>query len=195
MELAAARGVLRARDLKDESLSPMTLSRLVHRGELLQISRGLYAHPGMLESPLVSLAIAARKIPRGVICLLSALRFHELTTQSPFEVWMALPPHARVPTLEYPVLRVVYFTGKAETLGVEIHPVGGVDLRVTSLARTVIDCFRYRHKIGIDVALEALRESLRERRVSLDELWVLAEAMRAARVMRPYLEGFAVADE
>jgi predicted transcriptional regulator of viral defense system len=135
-----------------------------------------------------SLIEVAARVPGGIFCLLTALRFHNLSTQNPFEVWIALPPRARRPHLEYPPLRVVSFTGDAFIEGVEEHPVGGTVLRVYSPAKTVADCFKYRNKIGTDVALEALRDYRRKFRGESDTLWHYAEVCRVANVMRPYLE-------
>jgi predicted transcriptional regulator of viral defense system len=135
-----------------------------------------------------SLAEVARKHPQAIVCLLSALRFHDLTTQSPFEVWLAIPNKARAPRMDFPPLRIVRFSGAALSDGVEEHRVEGVPVRVTSVARTVADCFKYRNKIGLDVALEALRDSWQEKRVRMDELWRFATLCRVASVMRPYLE-------
>jgi predicted transcriptional regulator of viral defense system len=136
--------------------------------------------------------------PRAVVCLLSALRFHELTTQAPFEVWLAIPNKARPPQLDYPPLRIVRFSEPGLTEGVEEHEIDGVPVRITGIARTVADCFKYRNKIGLDVALEALKEALKEqgrggrgRRVSIDEIWRYAQLDRVANVMRPYLEALA----
>ena len=130
----------------------------------------------------------ARKHPQAIICLLSALRFHDLTTQSPFEVWLAIPNKARSPKMDYPPLRIMRFSGAALTHGVEDHVVDGVSVRVTSVARTVADCFKFRNKIGLDVALEALQEAWRAKRVSMDELWRYATLCRVTNVMRPYME-------
>jgi predicted transcriptional regulator of viral defense system len=130
----------------------------------------------------------ARKHPKAIVCLLSALRFHELTTQSPFEVWLAIPNKARAPRFDYPPLRIVRFSGSLLNEGIEEHTIDGVPVRITSVARTVADCFKYRNKIGLDVALEALREAWKARRVGMDELWQFAKLDRVANVMRPYLE-------
>ncbi|MGL6161791.1 type IV toxin-antitoxin system AbiEi family antitoxin domain-containing protein [Microbulbifer sp.] len=120
--------------------------------------------------------------------MLSALRFYDLTTQSPFEVWLAIPNKARMPQLDYPPLRIVRFSDSALREAVEEHKIDGVPVRITSVAKTVADCFKYRNKIGLDVALEALREAWSEQRVSMDELWRCARACRVSNVMRPYLE-------
>jgi predicted transcriptional regulator of viral defense system len=120
--------------------------------------------------------------------LLSALRFHQIGTQSPFEVWLAVHPKAHAPRLEYPPLHLVRFSGAALTEGVEEHPTSDGPIRIYSVSKTVVDCFRFRNKIGLDVALEALQASLRERRVTVDELWHYARMLRMTNVMRPYLE-------
>jgi predicted transcriptional regulator of viral defense system len=134
------------------------------------------------------MAEVARRHPQAVVCLLSALRLHGLTTQSPFELWLAIPNKSRAPKIDYPPLRIVRFSGVGLTDGVEEHRIDGVAVRVTSVARTVADCFKFRNKIGLDVALEALREALAERRVTMDELWRCAVQCRVANVMRPYME-------
>jgi predicted transcriptional regulator of viral defense system len=125
---------------------------------------------------------------KGVVCLLSALRFHDLTTQSPFEVWLAIGEKSRLPKQENPQLRIVRFSAKALTYGVQSHRIEGVPVRVFTPAKTVADCFRYRNKIGLDVALEALRDCKRKRKATMDEIWKAAKVCRMANVMRPYLE-------
>ncbi len=166
----------------------VVLTRLVRRGALIRLRRGLYALPDRSVSEHALLAEVARIHGRGTICLLSALRFHGLTTQAPFEVWLAIPKSARVPKASYPPLRIVRFSGNALTEGVEQHMVDGVSVRITSVPKTVVDCFKFRNKIGLDVALEALREAWRAKRVTMDELWHFATICRVANVMRPYLE-------
>jgi predicted transcriptional regulator of viral defense system len=135
-----------------------------------------------------SLAEACRRVPRGVICLLSALRFHGLTTQAPFEVWLAIDRKARMPKVDHPPLRIVRFSGLDLNQGVETHSVEGVPVAVTTSARTVVDCFAYRNKLGIDVAIEALRDCLRQKKASVDEITRAAGTRRMLNVMRPYLE-------
>jgi predicted transcriptional regulator of viral defense system len=186
LRLAKKRGLVRPRDLGDTPRA--TLTRLIQAGRLVQVSRGLYSAPDYPRSEHQSLAEIARRSPNGVYCLLTALRFHDLTTQLPREIWMAIPNKAHSPRIDYPPLRVVRFSGEALTAGVERHVVDGVTIRVYSLAKTVADCFKYRHKIGLDVALAALRECRRERRASMDSLWRYAQACRVTNVMRPYLE-------
>ena len=188
LDLAAERGLIRPRDLTERGLPTVALTRLVRQGRLQRVGRGLYALPDRPVSEHNALAEVARKHPHAIVCLLSALRFHDLTTQSPFEVWLAIPNKARAPKMDYPPLRIVRFSGEALTLGVEDHIIDGVPVRVTSVARTVADCFKFRNKIGLDVALEALQEAWRAKRVSMDELWHYATLCRVTNVMRPYME-------
>ncbi|HET8587688.1 MAG TPA: type IV toxin-antitoxin system AbiEi family antitoxin domain-containing protein [Candidatus Limnocylindria bacterium] len=188
LQLARELGVLRPRDLAQHGIAREYLSRLTQAGLLERTGRGLYVLPDAELTEHHSLAEAAKRVPAGIVCLLSALRFHDLTTQAPFEVWLALPPAARRPRAGSPPLRIVRFSGPALTEGIEEHMIEGVRVRVYNPAKTVADCFKYRNKIGLDVALEALRETWRERRTTMDELWRYAEICRVATVMRPYLE-------
>ena len=188
LDLAAERSLIRPRDLTERGLPTVALTRLVRQGRLQRVGRGLYALPDRPVSEHNTLAEVARKHPQAIVCLLSALRFHDLTTQSPFEVWLAIPNKARAPKMDYPPLRIVRFSGEALTVGVEDHVIDGVPVRVTSVARTVADCFKFRNKIGLDVALEALQEAWRAKRVSMDELWQYAKLCRVTNVVRPYME-------
>ena len=188
LDLATELGLIRPRDLTERGLPTVALTRLVRQGRLQRVGRGLYALPDRPVSEHNALAEVARKHPQAIVCLLSALRFHDLTTQSPFEVWLAIPNKARAPKMGYPPLRIVRFSGEALTVGVEDHVIDGVPVRVTSVARTVADCFKFRNKIGLDVALEALQEAWRAKRVSMDELWHYATLCRVTNVMRPYME-------
>jgi predicted transcriptional regulator of viral defense system len=188
LRLASERGAVRTRDLKGQRIPRTVLSRLLESGRLVQISRGLYTLPNHTRSEQHQLADVAVRSPQGVFCLLTALRFHELTTQSPHELWLAIPNKGHPPKLDYPPLRVVRFSGAALTQGVETHTLDGISVRVYSVAKTVADCFKYRNKIGLDVALVVLRESRREKRATNDELWHYAKICRVANVMRPYME-------
>jgi len=188
LDLAAQRGLIRPRDLNERGLPTVALTRLVRQGLLQRVGRGLYAIPDRPVSEHGTLAELARKYPQAIICLLSALRLHELTTQSPFEVWLAIPNKARSPKIGYPPLRIVRFSGAALTEGIEERVIDGVPVRVTNVARTVADCFKFRKKIGLDVAMEALQEAWRAKRLNMDELWRYATLCRVANVMRPYME-------
>ncbi|MGE8611179.1 MAG: type IV toxin-antitoxin system AbiEi family antitoxin domain-containing protein [Achromobacter veterisilvae] len=188
LALTRKAGLIRARDLAPLGIARVALTRAVRQGQLQRLGRGLYGLPSRPTSEHATLAEVARRVPKGVICLLSALRFHNLTTQAPHEVWLAIGNKAAAPRLDYPPLRILRFSVVTLTAGVEEHMVDGVPIRVTGVAKTVADCFKYRNKIGLDVALEALRASWREKRMTSDELWRYAKLCRVANVMRPYLE-------
>ena len=189
LRLAGRRGLLHTRDIAAAGIPTITLTRLVRSGRLLRAGRGVYALPERLGSAHRSLAEVALRAPRGVICLLSALTYHEIGTQAPFEVWLALPAGVTPPRIKSPAIRVVRMTGGSFSQGTRRVAIDGVKVPVYDAAKTVADCFKFRNKIGLDVALEALRESWRERKVTSDALWRYAKVNRVANVMRPYLEG------
>jgi predicted transcriptional regulator of viral defense system len=188
LQLVDQQGILRTRDLAAHDISRVYLQRLVERGDLERIDRGLYRRPQAEVSLYHSLATVARRVPAATVCLLSALAFHELTTQLPHDVWLALPQGMGAPQLAHPPLRVVRFSGKALSAGVEEHLIENVPVRIYGVAKTVTDCFKFRNKIGVDVAIESLRQCLAERRCTIDELTHYAAINRMTRVMRPYLE-------
>jgi predicted transcriptional regulator of viral defense system len=183
--------VFRSQDLEHEGISRAQIKRLHDRGLVERIGRGLYRVPGSEVTEHQTLVEACKRVPQGVICLLSALRFHGLTTQSPFEVWLALDRKAWLPRVESPPLHVVRFSGQALTSGIESRLIQGSEVRVYEPAKTVADCFKYRNKIGLDVAIEALRDCVEQRRCSFDDLWTYAKVCRVSNVMRPYLESLA----
>ena len=188
LALAERQPLLRARDLTAQALPTVVLGRLVAAGKLERVARGVYSLPGRALSEHRSLAEVALRAPRGVVCLLSALRVHGIGTQAPFEVWLAIPPHTPTPRLDQPSLRVVRMSGPALTEGVEPIDIDGVRVPVFNANKTVADCFKYRNKIGVDVALEALRDGWAQRKLTMDALWHYAAVNRVANVMRPYLE-------
>jgi predicted transcriptional regulator of viral defense system len=157
-------------------------------GTIERLSRGVYRLAGMPPLGNPDLVAVALRVPEGVLCLLSALAVHELTTQIPHEVHVALKRGAEPPRLEHPPVRVFWFTGAAFTSGIERHVLDGIDVRVYGAAKTVADCFKYRNKIGLDVALEALKLYLRKKRVRPDDLMRSARVCRVEAVMRPYVE-------
>lgn len=184
-------GTARSSELVAAGLSRMDLSRRVAAGQLVRLARGVYALPDHDLGEHHALAAVARRAPGVVFCLLTALRFHNLTTQAPFEVWIAIGNKDHVPKVDYPPLRVVRLSPGSLAAGVERHTVRGTPVKVTSAAKTVVDCFKFRSKVGLDVALEALRDARRSRKAGADEIWRLAKANRVANVMRPYLEAIA----
>lgn len=191
LKLARKQGVLRPRDLKTVGVPRVYLKQLVERGELLKTGRGLYVVAGTTLTENHSLAEAAKRSPKGVICLLSALRFHGLTTENPAEVWIAIPRGARPPKSDAPVLRVARFSGQMMTESVERHVIQGVFVPVYSVAKTVADCFRFRNRIGTNIAVEALRDAWQQKKTTADELWRHAKVCRVLNVMRPYFESLA----
>ncbi len=191
LERVRRAGVLRPRDLDAEGIPRAYLKRLHDRGLLVRLGRGLYATADRDLGEHETLVAACKAVPHGVVCLLSALRFHEMTTQAPHEVWLAIDRKARAPERSGVPLRVVRFSGAALTERVEESVVEGVPVRVYAAAKTVADCFKYRNKVGLDVALEALREYRRLRKGGADDLWRYAQICRVGNVMRPYLEATA----
>jgi predicted transcriptional regulator of viral defense system len=188
LELAKQMGLIRPRDVEATGIHREYLLRLYRKGDLERVGRGLYALPGTQTSESISLAEVAKRVPNAVICLISALQYHNLTTQIAERVWIAVENKRWEPTFDYPPLEIVRLSGRAFSFGVEEHKVDKVTVKVYSPAKTVADCFKFRNKIGLDVALEALRETWRSRKATMDELWEAAKVCRVANVMRPYLE-------
>ncbi len=188
IQLAERGTVIRPRELAAHRIPRVYLTRLVDAGSLRRLGRGLYVGSNARLSEHHELAEAAKRAPHAVVCLLSALQFHRLTTQAPREVWIAIGQKARRARVERPRLRIVHFSGSALSAGIEQHEIEGVSVRIYSPAKTVADCFKFRNKIGIDVALEALRDYRRTRKGTSDDLWRFAKICRVANVMRPYLE-------
>ena len=187
LELLHERGVVRAQELGQLGVGGETLQQLLRKGVIVRISRGLYALPDRALNEHDQLAQLAIRYPRMVFCLLTALQIHGLTTQAPHEVWVAMSPNARAPQVSYPPLRIVRLSDPGMQV-VAISLDGVVSIPVTSVAKTVADCFKFRNKIGLDIALEALRDAWRQKKVTMDELWESAQLCRVANVMRPYLE-------
>jgi len=188
LRLVTKGAVLRAREARAHGVHTGTLTRMVRAGELERLGPGRYRQASTNVSENHSLALACGAVPSGVVCLLSALRFHNVGTQLPREVWVAVPRGTRVPGLSYPPLRLTRISAPLFNVGMEEHRIEGQRVKVTSVARTVVDCFRFRNKVGMDVVLEALVDARRSRRLDLNELHRIAKALRVDRVMRPYLE-------
>ena len=181
-------GIVRPRDIEAIGLPREYLVRLHRKGKLNRPSRGIYTLPGANVTERHSYAEVAKRVPEGVICLLSALAFHEMTTQSPASVWIALRKGARTPALASPSLRIVRLSGPSLTRGIEGHTIEGVQVRVYSAAKTVADCFKFRNKIGLDVAIEALKDCLRQKKANVNEIYRYAKVCRVSNVIRPYME-------
>jgi predicted transcriptional regulator of viral defense system len=188
LDLTRQRRVVRAADIRENGWSPQLLLNLHRAGKLQRVARGLYSLPDAEVTEHQTLIEVCQRVPRAVLCLLSALQFHGIGTQMPHEVWVALPEATQTPALDYPLLRISRLRGQAYCEGIQTVTEHGAPIRVYSVAKTVTDCFKFRNKVGLDVALEALKESWRSRRFTMDELNHFAKINRVERVMQPYLE-------
>ncbi len=185
--LAHEKGLIRASELAKFGASGAVLQRLLETDQLTRISRGVYIPVNLMFSEKIQHAVVALKFPRMVFCLLTALQIHELTTQLPHQLWVAIGQKARAPKLDFPPLRIIRMNDLSFGLTTLIFD-GGIPIQVTNVAKTIADFFKYRNKVGIDVALEALRDAWRQKKVTMDEIWLAAEHCRAANIMRPYME-------
>jgi len=185
-QLVRKKRLFRLSEAVAAGVHPEYVRRLTRQGGLTRVGRGLYALATAEATEHHPLAEVSKRVPKAVFCLLTALRFHGLGTQNPREVWLAIDRRAGVPRVDFTPVRMIRVSGAALTSGIEAHKVDGVRVRVTSPARTVVDCFKFRGKIGVDVALEALRDYRRLRRGTVDELWRQANRLRMTRVIRPY---------
>lgn len=192
LRLARRRGAITRREATAAGVHTQTLSRLVRTGALERVARGRYRLPDAPITEHHGLALVAAAVPKAVICLVSALSFHGIGTQLPHEAWIALDRRSRRPSLEYPPLRVMRFSGAALTEGIELHHIEGETVRVYNVAKTLADVFKYRNKVGLDVALEALRDAWRSRLFTMAEIGSYARVCRVERVMAPYLEALVV---
>jgi len=188
LKLARKQPILRVRDLAAAEIHPEHLRRLYQQGVLERASRGVYRLVAAEYTEHLSLAEVAKRVPHGVICLLSALQFHGIGTQLPPDVWLAVARQAARPASLNPRLRVVRLSGPAFSEGIDKKQIDGVVVQVYCPAKTVVDCFKFRHKVGLEVALEALREGWRSRKVTMKELVRFAKICRVGKVIRPYLE-------
>ncbi len=187
--LAHDREAVRTSEIVGAGLSNQAITRLVRQGELEKVGRGLYRLQDAPISEHHSLIHAIKGAPKGIVVLLSALRFHEIGTQSPYQVWLQLPLNSPTPKIEWPPVRIIRTSVDALfEVGVAPYPVSGEEFRITTPARTVADCFKHRNKVGLDVCVEALRETLRARKAKIAEIDEMARLLRVEKVMRPYLE-------
>lgn len=188
LEFANERKIFRARDVENDlGISRNYIRRLVDEGKLIKVSRGIYSLAEHSFPETQSILEVAVKSPKAVVCLLSALQFHDLTTQNPFEVWIAVERDTRIPKIESVMTRIFRFAPKVYQAGIETHLIDGVELKVYSAAKTVADCFRYKKTVGLDVAIEALRDTWQKRKATMDELYHFAEVRNVKSKMIPYL--------
>ena len=189
IELLQNKGVLKTKEILEFGISKEYLRKLTNKGLIERISRGYYMLPDYEYSAMQSLAEVSKQVPKGVICLLSALRFHDFTTVNPFDVWIAIERGAWKPKINGSVkIRYMRFSQEAFTSGIQVKKVDQQKIRVYNPAKTVADCFKYRNKVGMDVALEALREGWRGKKFTMDELWKYAKICRVSNVIKPYME-------
>lgn len=188
LELLETSPLRNSNEFTSAGIDTKTLSRMVEDGEIQRMARGLYAAPGYIPGAHHSLIESCKLIGTGVVCLVSALSFHEIGTQNPSEVWIAIERGTRTPQVEYYPIQISLFSGKAYSMGIEEHTVDGVIIRVYSIAKTIADCFKYRNKIGLDVAIEALKDVIQNKRTSVDEILHFARICRVERVIKPYMD-------
>lgn len=186
LQIARKKRLFRLSEAVAAGVHPEYVRRLTRQGRLTRVGRGLYTLTTAEATEHHTLAEISKRVPKAIFSLLTALRFHGLGTQNPREVWLAVDRRGGIPRVDFTPIRVVRVSGAALTSGIEAHNVDGVRVRVTSPARTVVDCFRFRNKLGVDVAVEALKDYRRLRKGTVDELWRQAERLRMTRVMRPY---------
>lgn len=188
LRLLSSKGLLRPINLDEIGVPRMVLTRMTKTGLVKKIARGLYRLPDIPSSERESFAAISAKVPRAVFCLLTALQIHELTTQLPRQVWIAMPRGSHKPKIDYPPIKMIQMTAETHLAGIDLIDCDQVNLRVYCVAKTVADCFKHRNKIGLDVALDALKEARAKKLASADDLWRYAKICRVANVMRPYLE-------
>jgi predicted transcriptional regulator of viral defense system len=188
LEIVRERGIIRARELDTFGIARKHLTDALETGQLVRLSRGIYAEADVPVTPKILLAQVCKQIPSGVVCLISALQFHNLGTQTPSEIWIAVPGHSHRPTSDYPPIHLVEFSPTAYRLGIEYSEYKQTEIRVYSPAKTIVDCFRFRNSIGLDVALESLNDYLRKPGNTADELMEYAINCRISTVLKPYVE-------
>lgn len=188
LQMARKEGIVRMSELTKKGITRATVSRLVSEKKLKKLAPGLYCLPDTEFSEKESLVIIASRVPQAVFCLLTALQVHELTTQLPRRLWIAMPKGSHVPRIDYPPIKMVQYSNESYSDGIEIIESDNIKLKVYSSAKTIVDCFKHRNKIGLDVAIEALKEAYVKNKVTVDELWHYAKICRVTNIIRPYIE-------
>ncbi|MFC1617503.1 type IV toxin-antitoxin system AbiEi family antitoxin domain-containing protein [Candidatus Margulisiibacteriota bacterium] len=188
IKLLKKQQIIRPRDLKQIGVPPVSLSRMLKHNLIQKIGRGLYASIDYSIEETQDLVEVVKRVPSGIICLLSALQYYNISTQNPFEVWIAIENKAHMPLIDNPPIRVLRFSGKALNEGINKVNIKGVEVKIYSLEKTIVDCFKYRNKIGIDVCIEALKDALRQKKISLNKLSHFAKICRVTNILNPYIE-------
>jgi predicted transcriptional regulator of viral defense system len=188
LEISSLQGLIRSNDMVKLGATRALITRLVKKGQLEKVARGIYMKADRVPSDLDNLVEVSLKVPKSIFCLLTALSLHEVTTEMPHEAWIGLEYGGKKPQFDFPPVRIIKFSGEAFSYGVETKIITGVSVRLTSVAKTVADCFKYRNKIGLDVAIEALKDGWRKKLFTIDELNKAAQINRVRNVMRPYIE-------
>jgi len=181
-------GLIRTNEALAQGIHRRTLYGLRDDGMIIPISRGLFQLPDLDIPTHVGLAEVSKRVPKGVVCLISALAFHELTTQTPHYIWLAVDRKARKPSIDYPPVRVFFFSARAFTRGIETHRIMEQNVRIYSAPKTVIDCFRWQDAVGLDVAIEAARQYLKRPESTASKLMEYAKICKVERLVRPYLQ-------
>ncbi len=188
LKIAKRKGVIRASDLKTLGISRNYLYSLNREGKLQKLARGLYELPDNQITEHSTLIEVMKRVPNAVVSLISALNFYDLTTQLPHEIWITVPRGAWRPKIEYPSLNLTYASMDIYSYGIRKIKINGVEIRVYSPAKTIADCFKFRNKIGLDIAIEALKKAWESKKVSMDELTKAARVCKVAKIIQPYLE-------
>lgn len=190
LKLAKSKGYIRPKDVEKYGISKQYLYLLYKENKIIKISRGIYSLPEEPDTAHLTLMEAAKKVPAGVFSLISALSFHELTTQLSYVIWMTLPKktHRQKPSFDYPPLELTYVSEPAFSYGIEKHLIKGVNLQIYSPAKTIADCFKFRNRVGLDVAIEALKDCLKQNKATRDEIYKASKICRVWNIIRPYME-------
>lgn len=188
LNIADKYGVFKTKDIESAGIPRTYLYMLCKEGRLEKVGRGLFRSNNMTITENIDLIEVSKQVPRAVICLISALSFHQITTQIPHQVWISIPKGSWSPSIEYPPLSITFVSETPYSFGIEEHQMNGASVKIYSPAKTVADCFKFRNKVGLDVALEALREVWRSKKATVNELMEAAAVCRVAKIMRPYLE-------
>lgn len=186
--LLEQRKIVRTEELSRAGVHRETIRRMVETGDIIKLARGLYSFPDYQPMENYSLIQAQKLVDNGVVCLLSALSYHEIGTQNPSEVWMAIPRKTRPPKIEDSPIKIVKFSGVGYRKGIEKHTIENNEIKIYNIPKTIADCFKYRNKLGIDVAIEALKDVMLNKRSTVDELLKYAEICRVRQIMTPYME-------